>query len=188
MDDGGRANLIFASVFPELCANSTPTPFATPEVGFTDPAQSFGGFQGSSSQYEGTAVELEVKRSRAWSSATRYLSALLAASFTSGPSLHAARTKEVDDALEYLLLGEGYSDGEDNLVRYPQYFKYARLTFHRCRGTKLRSATTFWTTLSRSLGTSGQKYVYPISVRSLLYTPILILAACNHRNRIPQNP
>lgn len=123
--------LIFSSVFPVLSlSHTTPTPVATPDLGFSVPGASFG------SPYIPRQVELHdntqhraVKRTIAWSCATRFLS--LDKVVPAVPRiLH--RTREVEDALVYLLAGEGrVEDGgkhdEEGLVEW--YTNECRLHF-----------------------------------------------------------
>lgn len=114
--------LVFSSVFPVLSLSHTiPTPVATPDLGFLTPGASFG------SPYIPRQVELHdntahrgVKRTIAWSCATRFLS--LDKVVPAVPRiLH--RTREVEDALVYLLIGDGRvaedaKNGEEGLVEW----------------------------------------------------------------------
>lgn len=125
-----HSTLVFASVFPVLSlSHTTPTPVATPVLGYTTPGTSFG------SPYAGRHIEehgqqsrvaqLQVRRGQAWSCATRFLS--LPKDTAIVPRLH--RTRDVEDALSYLLVGEGKSeDGkEESLVEW--YTNECRLHF-----------------------------------------------------------
>lgn len=123
--------LVFSSVFPVLSlSHTTPTPVATPDLGFTTPGTAFG------SPYIPRQAELHdntqhrvVKRTIAWSCATRFLS--LDKVVPAVPRiLH--RTREVEDALVYLLAGDGRVDegsrnGEEELVEW--YTNECRLHF-----------------------------------------------------------
>jgi len=114
--------LAFSSVFPVLSLSHTiPTPVATPDLGIPTPGASFG------SPYIPRQVELHdntahrgVKRTIAWSCATRFLS--LDKVVPAVPRiLH--RTREVEDALVYLLIGDGRvaedpKNGEEGLVEW----------------------------------------------------------------------
>jgi anaphase-promoting complex subunit 2 len=102
-------SLVFASVFPvPALSHTTPTPIATPELGFTAPGQSFGGgFGGASGQYR------EVKRNLAWSTATRFLSLPKPPHDDGNPTAvtgQAPKGRDVVEALEYLLVGEGQGE------------------------------------------------------------------------------
>ncbi|KAF2033380.1 hypothetical protein EK21DRAFT_109173 [Setomelanomma holmii] len=121
-----HSTLVFASVFPVLSlSHTTPTPVATPILGYTALGSSFG------SPYTGKNIEGQgqehraVKRGQAWSCATRFLSLPKDTSIL--PRLH--RTRDVEEALSYLLIGEGRSeDGkEDSLVEW--YTNECRLHF-----------------------------------------------------------
>lgn len=126
-----RHTLVFSSVFPVLSlSHTTPTPVATPDLGYTAPGTSFG------SPYIPRQAELHdntqpraVKRTIAWSCATRFLS--LDKAVPAVPRiLH--RTREVEDALVYLLAGEarvedGLRAGEEGLVEW--YTNECRLHF-----------------------------------------------------------
>ncbi|KAF2641621.1 hypothetical protein P280DRAFT_479986 [Massarina eburnea CBS 473.64] len=98
-----HATLVFASVFPvPTLSHTTPTPLATPDLGYTAPGSSFGspfaGTPGAGQQHR------SVKRNVAWSTATRFLG--LESSGTSGRG-GGRRTRDVEEALSYLLVGEG---------------------------------------------------------------------------------
>jgi anaphase-promoting complex subunit 2 len=120
-----HSTLVFASVFPVLSlSHTTPTPIATPDLGYAAPGASFGG------PYAGRNVDAQgqhraVKRNIAWSCATRFLS--LPKDFSLTPTLH--RTRDFEEALSYLLVGEGKSgDGrEESLVDW--YTNECRLHF-----------------------------------------------------------
>lgn len=121
--------LVFASIFPQSTAtHTTPTPQATPDLGFTASGQAFGGpFTGSqgqskspgipqtwnpppsSSQNDGlTVAQRAVKRNLAWSTATQFLS-LQGAPVPAGQARHADKRQsgEVHEALSWSLLDEG---------------------------------------------------------------------------------
>src|SRR5579871_6205014 len=77
---GPSKTAVFNSLFPphsEL--HTSPTPIATPDLGFTGPGQSFGGLTTPFTQYASTptVAQLQVQRSRAWSTATRFLSLVI---------------------------------------------------------------------------------------------------------------
>ncbi|KAH7095154.1 hypothetical protein FB567DRAFT_21611 [Paraphoma chrysanthemicola] len=121
-----HSTLVFASVFPVLSlSHTTPTPVATPILGYTAPGSSFG------SPYAGRNIDgpgqehRGVKRGQAWSCATRFLS--IPKDISVVPRLH--RTRDVEDALVYLLVGEGKSEDrkEEGLVEW--YTNECRLHF-----------------------------------------------------------
>ncbi|KAL5121035.1 hypothetical protein ACEQ8H_000884 [Pleosporales sp. CAS-2024a] len=123
-----HSTLVFASVFPVLSlSHTTPTPITTPDLGSTAPGSSFG----SRSPYPGRNIEQHgqqhrvVRRGQAWSCATRFLS--LPKDMSILPRLR--RTREVEDALNYLLVAEGRSahDREESLVEW--YTNECRLHF-----------------------------------------------------------
>ncbi len=119
-----HSTLIFASVFPVLSlSHTTPTPIATPDLGYIAPDTSFGGpFTGKLS--DGQEQHRALKRSLAWSCATRFLS--LPRDLTLDLKLQ--RTRETTDALTYLLVGEGKSeDKEESLIDW--YSNECRLHF-----------------------------------------------------------
>jgi anaphase-promoting complex subunit 2 len=120
-----HSTLVFASVFPVLSlSHTTPTPIATPDLAYTAPGSSFGSpYAGRNN--DGSGQHRAVKRGLAWSCATRFLS--LPKDVSIVPRLH--RTREVDEALYYLLIGEGKSeDGrEESLVEW--YTNECRLHF-----------------------------------------------------------
>ncbi|KAH8727158.1 hypothetical protein GQ44DRAFT_748503 [Phaeosphaeriaceae sp. PMI808] len=117
--------LVFASVFPVLSfSHTTPTPIATPDLGYTAPGSSFG------SPYADRHVDAPgqhraVKRGLAWSHATRFLSLPKDASITLG--LH--RTRDVEEALSFLLAGDGKTEDvkEESLIEW--YTNECRLHF-----------------------------------------------------------
>lgn len=114
-------SLVFASVFPvPSLSHTTPTPIATPDLGFTAPGQSFGGPFGGGGSSGSFDQHREVKRNLAWSTATRFLS-LPKPSQSKDVLSSAARPHkgtDVTEALEYLLVGEGQSadSKEESLV------------------------------------------------------------------------
>lgn len=118
---------IFASVFPVLSlSHTTPTPIATPDLGYTAPGSSFGSpYASRNTEGHGQSQHRAVKRASAWSCATRFLS--LPKDVTLTPRLH--KTREVEEALGYLLVGEGKSDNsrEESLVEW--YTNECRLHF-----------------------------------------------------------
>lgn len=118
---------VFASVFPVLSlSHSTPTPIATPDLGYTAPGSSFGSpYALRNIEGHGQSQHRGVKRGLAWSCATRFLSLPKDVTFT--PRLH--RTREVEEALSYLLIGEGKSEDsrEESLIEW--YTNECRLHF-----------------------------------------------------------
>jgi anaphase-promoting complex subunit 2 len=119
---------IFSSVFPAATLHhTTPTPVATPDLGFTAAGQSFGGVTSPASQrglQSLSAAQLQVKRSIAWSSATRFLSlaSLTSEELEAGHKLgdtRRSKTREVREAMDFLLSGNGLHgqhDGDWDLV------------------------------------------------------------------------
>ncbi|KAF2658044.1 hypothetical protein K491DRAFT_593806 [Lophiostoma macrostomum CBS 122681] len=125
-------SLIFASVFPvPSLSHSTPTPIATPDLGYTAPGQSFGSPYGGNTGGQHRAVN----RNIAWSTATRFLTLSRSSLGASFDALRYQRTAEIEEALQYLLVGEGKSeDGhEEDLVDW--YTNEARVHF----ATQVRS-------------------------------------------------
>jgi anaphase-promoting complex subunit 2 len=109
-------DFIFSSIFPAATLDhTTPTPVATPDLAFAAPGQSFGSITSPVShkqQHPLSAAQLQVKRTIAWSTATRFLSlaALSAAdphSIASFAGPHRIKTREVEDAIDFLLSGAG---------------------------------------------------------------------------------
>jgi anaphase-promoting complex subunit 2 len=106
---------VFSNLFPAATLNhTTPTPVATPDLAFTAPGQSFGGIVSPVHQKHQplTAAQLQVKRTIAWSTATRFLSlaALSAGDANSNAGFvgpHKIKTREVEEAIDFLLSGEG---------------------------------------------------------------------------------
>jgi anaphase-promoting complex subunit 2 len=119
-----HATLVFASVFPvPSLSHSTPTPVATPDLGHTAPGVSFGSPFGQNS---GSTAQRSAKRVVAWSTATRFLS------LHEGVGPPSRRSREVEGALAYLLVGEGKSQdgesgGEEGLIEW--YTNEARIHF-----------------------------------------------------------
>ncbi|KAJ4291067.1 hypothetical protein N0V90_010265 [Kalmusia sp. IMI 367209] len=118
-----RATLVFASVFPvPSLSHTTPTPIATPDLSYTGPGASFGSphaVNASGTQHRA------VKRNLAWSTATRFLSL---PKNTDDIKRRLQRLPDVEEALSYLLVGEGTSqDGEETIVDW--YANEARLHF-----------------------------------------------------------
>lgn len=122
-------NAIFSSIFPAAAAlhHTTPTPVATPDLGFTGAGQNFGGLTSPNSHRHAqsqSAAQLHVRRNIAWSAATRFLSL----TNLTGDELKAAykhgrpqRTKprEAEEAIDALLSGsgpQGETDADWNLV------------------------------------------------------------------------
>ncbi|KAF2803702.1 uncharacterized protein BDZ99DRAFT_452733 [Mytilinidion resinicola] len=133
-------SLVFASVFPvPALSHTTPTPIATPELGFTAPGQSFGGpFGGASAGSQ----HREVKRNLAWSTATRFLSLPKLPhdeGHLSARVVHIHKGKDVVEALEYLLVGEGQGEEgkEESLVDW--YTNEVRIHFVNYVHPALRS-------------------------------------------------
>lgn len=122
-----HSTLVFASVFPVLSlSHSTPTPIATPDLGYTALGSSFGGpHAGRNAEAQGQGQHRAVKRGLAWSCATRFLSLPKDSSIQARPH----RSREVTEALTYLLVGEGkIEDGkEESLVEW--YTNECRLHF-----------------------------------------------------------
>ncbi|KAF2278560.1 uncharacterized protein EI97DRAFT_456944 [Westerdykella ornata] len=105
-------SVVFASVFPvPSLSHTTPTPIATPVLGYA----SFGpSFEGPAADTAG-AQQRAVRRNVAWSTATRFLSlpkTQIAADASFEVRNRAQRTPDVEEALEYLLVGEGRSEDE----------------------------------------------------------------------------
>jgi anaphase-promoting complex subunit 2 len=107
---------MFSSIFPAAALDhTTPTPIATPDLGFTGPGQSFGSITSPIIQKQHqplSAAQLQVKRNIAWSTATRFLTlaALSAGDADSNASIagpHRIKTREVEEAIDFLLSGEG---------------------------------------------------------------------------------
>ena len=123
-------NAIFSSVFPAAAApdHSTPTPVATPDLGFTGAASSFGALTSPNSHKHSqslSAAQLHVKRNIAWSAATRFLSLTnltgdeLKTAFKHGKPQR-TKSREAEEAIEFLLSGngpQGETDADWNLVR-----------------------------------------------------------------------
>ncbi|KAF2871024.1 hypothetical protein BDV95DRAFT_494489 [Massariosphaeria phaeospora] len=115
---------VFASVFPiPSLSHTTPTPIATPDLAYTAPGSSFGSPFASNVSGQHRAIQ----RNLAWSTATRFLS--LPKSNRSFDLHRGQRSNEVQDAIYYLLVGDGKSehDGEEGLVEW--YTNEARLHF-----------------------------------------------------------
>ncbi|KAH6637579.1 hypothetical protein C7974DRAFT_355225 [Boeremia exigua] len=123
--------LVFSSVFPVLSLSHTiPAPVATPDLGVTVPGASFGSpYIPRQTELHDNTTHKGVKRTIAWSCATRFLS--LDKAVPAVPRiLH--RTREVEDALVYLLIGDGKvvdeaKNGEEGLVEW--YTNECRLHF-----------------------------------------------------------
>ncbi|KAF2000423.1 hypothetical protein P154DRAFT_492082 [Amniculicola lignicola CBS 123094] len=119
---------VFASVFavPSL-SHTTPTPIATPDLGYTALGQSFG----SPFVANATGQHRAVKRNLAWSTATRFLS-LPKSSNSGGVSFEirqGLKTADVEEALRYLITGDGKTEdgNEESLLDW--YTSEARLHF-----------------------------------------------------------
>ncbi|CAI6338826.1 unnamed protein product [Periconia digitata] len=97
-----HATLVFASVFPvPSLSHTTPTPVATPDLGHTAPGTSFGSpFVGNS----GGELHHAARRNVAWSTATRFLGLPKDVNHT---GLRMRKTRDIDEALSYLLVGTG---------------------------------------------------------------------------------
>lgn len=122
--------LLFASIFPQSTAtHTTPTPQATPDLGFTGPGQSFGGpVSNATRQPRGnengpsnddlSAAQRAVKRNIAWSTATQFLS-LQGATIPAGQARHGVvrRSADVQDALRWLLLDDYEESGDQSSGR-----------------------------------------------------------------------
>jgi anaphase-promoting complex subunit 2 len=122
-----HSTLVFASVFPVLSlSHTTPTPIATPDLGYVAPGSSFGSpYATRHGEGPGQGQHRAVKRGLAWSCATRFLS--LPKDISAVLRLH--RTREVEEALAYLLAGEGKSEHatEEDLTEW--YTNECRLHF-----------------------------------------------------------
>jgi anaphase-promoting complex subunit 2 len=122
-------NTVFSSVFPAAAAlnHTTPTPVATPDLGFTGAGSSFGALTSPNSHRHSqslSAAQLHVKRNIAWSAATRFLSL----TNLTGDELKAAykhgrpqrtKSREAVEAIHFLLSGngpQGETDADWNLV------------------------------------------------------------------------
>lgn len=106
-----HATLVFASVFPvPSLSHTTPTPVATPDLGS---GSSFG------SPYSANAGGLQqraLRRNAAWSTATRFLSL---PTDLEKISLRTQRPPDVEDALSYLLVGDGTTqDSEEGIAEW----------------------------------------------------------------------
>jgi len=118
-------NIVYASVFPgPTLFHTTPTPIATPEVGYTPPGQTFGGPFGTDIHRPRA-----VQRNLAWSTATRFLS--LPTTPQARPEKR-IKTSEVENALEYLLVGEGRKTDENETELFEWYISEARVHFLQC--------------------------------------------------------
>jgi anaphase-promoting complex subunit 2 len=127
--------LVFSSVFPVLSlSHTTPTPVATPDLGVIVQGAAFGSpYIPRQAELHDSSTHRQVKRTIAWSCATRFLS--LDKVVPAVPRiLH--RTREVEDALIYLLAGEGRTaedargdrrEGEEGLCEW--YTNECRLHF-----------------------------------------------------------
>jgi len=122
-----HATLVFASVFPVLSlSHTTPTPVATPDLGYAAPGASFGGPHATrNAEAHEQSQHRAVRRSHAWSCATRFLSLPKGVSFA--PGLH--KTRETEEALGYLLVGEGKSDESNEQGLVDWYTNECRLHF-----------------------------------------------------------
>jgi anaphase-promoting complex subunit 2 len=121
---------VFASVFPvPKLSHPTPIPLAPSDLG---PAAAavlspyvHSAHRGDLHRSLDGPSQRAIRRTQAWSCATRFLG--LPKDVTSAPRLH--RTRDVDDALTYLLAGEGKSDvkGDEGLLEW--YTNECRLHF-----------------------------------------------------------
>jgi anaphase-promoting complex subunit 2 len=128
-----QSTMVFASVFPVLSlSHTTPTPIATPDLGYTAPGSSFGSpYAGRNVGPQGQPEQQHraVKRGLAWSCATRFLSL---PKDVSGVQLRLQRSREVEEALTYLLRGHGGSEqGEEEEGLVEWYTNECRLHFAR---------------------------------------------------------
>ena len=112
----------FEAIFPpSSAAFTTPTPLATPDLGFIAPGQSFGGgvaYQGSSSSQQSqqsvpdlTPAQQTIRQHLAWSTATGFLSTQLRDEHGSSSTKGKGKSKDVHEALGFLLVGEGRALG-----------------------------------------------------------------------------
>lgn len=119
---------IFASVFPAATLNhTTPTPVATPDLGFTTPGQNFDVITSPLIQKQHqplSAAQLQVKRNISWSTATRFLSLAHISKVNFNTTEDTLRrvettprrikTRDVEEAIEFLLSGEGSQGQSDD--------------------------------------------------------------------------
>jgi hypothetical protein len=169
-------NAIFSSVFPAAAAlhHTTPTPVATPDLAFTGPGSSFGALTSPNSHRHSqslSAAQVHVKRNIAWSAATRFLSLTnltgdeLKTAFKHGKPQR-AKSREADEAIAFLLSGngpQGETDADWNLV---SNFKWNQSCISAIKADRNRSSGTLWRleviSLSRYLlrcKKLGQRYV-----------------------------
>ncbi|KAF2197304.1 hypothetical protein GQ43DRAFT_403344 [Delitschia confertaspora ATCC 74209] len=103
-----HSHLIFSALFPvPSLSHTTPTPSATADLGFAQPGEPFeGSFVNNPAGQHRTA-----RRNIAWSTATGFLALPKTTSDSDGGfRVHRPlKTQEVEEALRYLLVGEGKS-------------------------------------------------------------------------------
>lgn len=130
---------IFNSVFPphsEL--HTSPTPIATPDLGFTGPSQSFGEQATPFTPHAATptVARLQVQRSRAWSTATRFLSLLINQpdkGHDDPARAWTAKSRDVEDAIEFLIAqGAIPNSTEDDLLQWFKREIRSHFTKHLC--------------------------------------------------------
>ncbi|KAE9992564.1 hypothetical protein EG327_008578 [Venturia inaequalis] len=124
-------NSVFSSVFPAAAAlhHTTPTPVSTPDLGFSGAGTSFGALTSPNKHGHSQSMsvaQLHVKRSIAWSTATRFLSL----SNLTGDELNSACkhgrpqrkiSREAEEAIDFLLSGNGpygETDADWNLIEW----------------------------------------------------------------------
>ncbi|TLD20140.1 hypothetical protein E2P81_ATG09210 [Venturia nashicola] len=124
-------NSVFSSIFPAAAAldHTTPTPVATPDLGFVGAGTSFGGLPSPNRHGHSQSMsvaQLHVKRNIAWSAATRFLGL----SSLVGAELDAAckhgkpqrkKSREAEEAIDFLLSGNGHhgeTDADWDLIEW----------------------------------------------------------------------
>ncbi|QDS71513.1 hypothetical protein FKW77_004946 [Venturia effusa] len=122
---------VFSSVFPAAAAldHTSPTPVATPDLGFSGPGTSFGALTSPNKHGHPSSMsvaQLHVKRNIAWSTATRFLSL----NSLTGDELNLAckhgkpqrkKSREAEEAIDFLLSGNGSfgeTDVDWNLIEW----------------------------------------------------------------------
>ena len=114
---------VFSTLFPTPWhQHTTPTPVSTPDLGHSARGSSFSGPSNTNVPSENRAV----KRNAAWSTATRFLSLPRDTAFDL-PRVH--KNREIEAALQYLLAGEGKSQGAHEQSLIDWYTNEARIHF-----------------------------------------------------------